>query len=589
MHIPGYRIECLIAEGGMSSVYLATQESLDRRVVIKLLKRFDRPQRAQRFLHEAKVIASLQHRHVVTIYDVGKVGERYYIAMEYLEGGSLADRIEEGIAPKMALDLLESLAACLDFLHRHHVVHRDIKPSNVLFHADGSLRLTDFGIAVRLDEERDAVSAGSRFGSPYYLSPEQVEDRPVDARSDIYSLGVVFYQMLSGKRPYEAASPAETIVAHLSQPIPLLPEDLHGYQGLCEQMLAKKLEDRVESARNLVELIHGVRALQPGHVAGSRLRTRHAGFPLSGKASAAALGILAVSIGILWWPGDHSSAQQVVPRLAAPVPVPVPAPAPAPAPASALAPAIDAIGVIAGAVGTAAVDQPVVATESEEAVPAEISAEQQPPALAAADPVSAETAELAGLSTSDGVSPVGTEIAAPVVVEKPPAADASRVPAQSDDRPVDAWLKAGNEALGRDRLTTPGHDNAYTHYKKVLAHAPGNADALSGIERIADRYAVLARRSLAAGDLRQARLYLERGTDILPQHTGLHAVSAELAVAERPPEPVRVARIEPKRSSAKPMAVTVMEFEGTSVTSRSAAGSDNIAQDLGRMWRSVWD
>ena len=106
----------------MSSVYLATQESLERRVAIKQLKRFDLPQQAQRFVHEAKVIAALQHRHVVTIYDVGTVGERYYIAMEYLEGGSLADRIDEGMSPKIALDLLESLADCLDFLHCHNVV-----------------------------------------------------------------------------------------------------------------------------------------------------------------------------------------------------------------------------------------------------------------------------------------------------------------------------------------------------------------------------------------------------------------------------------------------------------------------------------
>jgi serine/threonine-protein kinase PpkA len=576
MHIPGYRIERLIAEGGMSSVYLATQESLDRRVVIKLLKRFDRPQRAQRFLHEAKVIASLQHRHVVTIYDVGKVGERYYIAMEYLEGGSLADRIEEGISPKAALDLLENLAGCLDFLHRHHVVHRDIKPSNVLFHADGSLRLADFGIAVRLDEERDAVSAGGRFGSPYYLSPEQVEDRPVDARSDIYSLGVVFYQMLSGKRPYEAASPAETIVAHLSQPIPLLPEDLRAYQGLCEQMLAKQPQDRVESARGLLGLIHGVRALQPGHVAGSRVRVRHAGFPLSGKASAA-LGILAVSIGMLWWPGDHGSAQQAVPRLAAP------------APTSALVPDINATHVTAGPAGRAAAEAPAIDTESTVAVPAENSVEQRTPTLAAANPVSAETPAPDQVSSSDEVSPVATEIAAPVVVEEPGAADESRALAQSDARPIDSWLQAGNNALNRDRLTTPGSDNAYGHYKRVLAHAPGNADALSGIGRIADRYAVLARRSLAAGDLRQARLYLERGTGVQTGHAGLQAVSAELAMAERPPEPVRVARVEPKRSSAKPAAVTVMEFEGTSVTSRRTAGSDNIARDLGRIWRSVWD
>ena len=522
MHIPGYRIECLIAEGGMSSVYLATQESLDRRVVIKLLKRFDRPQRAQRFLHEAKVVASLQHRHVVTIYDVGEVGERYYIAMEYLESGSLADRIEEGIAPKMALHLLENLAGCVDFLHRHHVVHRDIKPSNVLFHADGSLRLTDFGIAVRLDEQRDAVTAGSTFGSPYYLSPEQVEDRPVDARSDIYSLGVVFYQMLSGKRPYEAASPAETIVAHLSQPIPLLPEDLRAYQGLCEQMLAKKPEDRVESARNLMELIHGVRALQPGDIAGSRVRARHARFPLSGKA--AALGILAASSGVLWWPGDHGSAQQALPPLAAPAP--------------AVMPEINAAGVLAGPVGRAAAEAPVLDTEIEGVVPAEISAEGQPPALAGADPVSAETPALDAESTADEVSPVGTKIAVPVVVEGPTAEEESRVLAQSDDRPVDSWLQAGNDALNRNRLTTPESDNAYRHYKRVLAHAPGNADALSGIERIADRYAVLARRSLAAGNLRQASVYLERGMGVQAKHAGLHAVSAELALAERPSEPV---------------------------------------------------
>ena len=187
------------------------------------------------------------------------------------------------------------------------------------------------------------------------------------------------------------------------------------------------------------------------------------------------------------------------------------------------------------------------------------------------------------------MSPVGTKIAVPVVVEGPTAEEESRVLAQSDDRPVDSWLQAGNDALNRNRLTTPESDNAYRHYKRVLAHAPGNADALSGMERTADRYAVLARRSLAAGNLRQASVYLERGMGVQAKHAGLRAVSAELALAERASEPVRVARIEPKRSPAKPAAVTVMEFEGTSVTSRSAAGSGNIAKDLGRMWRSVWD
>ena len=574
MNIPGYRIERLIAEGGMSSVYLATQESLDRRVVIKLLKRFDRPQQAQRFLHEAKVIASLQHRHVVTIHDVGKVGERYYIAMEYLEGGCLADRIDEGISPKMALDLLENLAGCLDFVHRQNVVHRDIKPSNILFHADGTLRLTDFGISVRLDDEQDASIAGGRFGSPYYLSPEQAEDLPVDGRSDLYSLGVVFYQMLSGKRPYAAASPAETIVAHLSQPIPLLPDDLQPYQRLCEQMLAKKSEDRVGSARNLVELIHQVRALQPGHVVGSRVKSRHGQFASPGKISTAALGILAISIGILWWPADPGSTQQPAARLAVRAPVTD----------------IDATRVIAGPVGGAVAEEPGADAELDVVAPAEIFAVAQTPPLVVPEPVSADLAE------SGTAIPPGDDLAVPeenntgpVVAEQAPDAVAGSVPEEPEVRRIDSWLQAGDKALSRDWLTTPANDNAYAHYKKVLAHAPGDPDALSGIERIADRYAVLARRSLATGNLRQARVYLRRGAGVQVDHAGLHAVSDELARAERPPEPVRVAGIEPERPPVKPVAVSVLEFEGTSVTSRGAGGSGNIVQDIGTMWRSVFD
>ncbi len=175
MEIPGYRIERLVAEGGMSSVFLAVQESLGRRVALKLLKKFDSAQHATRFLEEARIIASLEHRNIITIHDVGVIGERHYIAMEYLEGGSLQDRIDNGIQPEAAIDLLEDIAICLHFVHRKGIVHRDVKPSNILFHVDGTPKLTDFGIAVQRDRDQEQTMDGSAFGSPYYLSPEQAE------------------------------------------------------------------------------------------------------------------------------------------------------------------------------------------------------------------------------------------------------------------------------------------------------------------------------------------------------------------------------------------------------------------------------
>ena len=175
MKIPGYKIERLIGKGGMSTVYLAVQESLDRRVALKVLKKFDDPKQAARFLHEGRIIASLSHRNIITIHDIGTIGDRLFIAMEYLDGRSLSERIEEGVPLAKTLSLMEQMAACLHFVHRRGIIHRDIKPSNILFHSDGTPKLTDFGIAKQLDSDQEITHEGAALGSPYYLSPEQAE------------------------------------------------------------------------------------------------------------------------------------------------------------------------------------------------------------------------------------------------------------------------------------------------------------------------------------------------------------------------------------------------------------------------------
>jgi serine/threonine-protein kinase PpkA len=196
--IPGYKVERLIAEGGMATVYLATQESLDRRIALKLLKKFDKPEQSKRFINEGRIIASLNHQNIITIHDIGITGDQHYISMEYLEGGDLEARIQGGVTPAIAIDLLKTIGDCLSFVHRKGIVHRDIKPANILFRKDGTPILTDFGIAKQLEQDTRLTMDGTAMGSPDYLSPEQAECKPLDGRTDIYSLGIVLYEMLTG-------------------------------------------------------------------------------------------------------------------------------------------------------------------------------------------------------------------------------------------------------------------------------------------------------------------------------------------------------------------------------------------------------
>lgn len=259
--IPGYSIEKLLAEGGMASVYLARQHSLDRQVAVKLLRKFDNPSQAQRFFNEGRIIASLQHRNIITIYDLGVIDERHYLAMEYLPSGDLRQRIKAGMTPEQVLDVLETLGNCLSFVHRKGIIHRDIKPENILFRLDGSAVLTDFGVAKHMITDNHLTMDGIALGSPYYLSPEQAQCREVDGRADIYSLGIIAYEMLTGSKPFQGDSPLETIMAHLNSDPPPLPTGLSRFQPLLDRMIAVNPRDRFASASELVGFITELRAI----------------------------------------------------------------------------------------------------------------------------------------------------------------------------------------------------------------------------------------------------------------------------------------------------------------------------------------
>ena len=262
MEIPGYEIKRLIGQGGMATVYLAEQRSLGRQVVLKILDTSAgiTAETVERFLNEGRIIASLNHPHIITIYDIGQAGDQIFISMEYVEGGDLKDRLLSKVfAPIEAIEIVEKVAAGLVAAHDNGIVHRDVKPGNILFRRDGTPLLSDFGIAKRLSNDFDLTSTGMFVGSPNYMAPEQSESGPIDGRADIYSLGVILYEMLTGSRTYVADSVIDVILMHKKAPVPKLPSGLEQYQALLNLMMAKARKDRFRDTRSLIHFIAQMR------------------------------------------------------------------------------------------------------------------------------------------------------------------------------------------------------------------------------------------------------------------------------------------------------------------------------------------
>jgi len=255
--IPGYRSLRKIGEGGMAQVYLAEREKDGLQLVLKVLDANLRADETffRRFEREYRLVAGLQNEYVAHIYDQGLAGEHPYIAMEYLSGGTLAARIHEGMTSLTALRVTSRIARALDAIHERGVIHRDLKPPNILFRDNGRPVLVDFGLAKNLSAKTTLTRHGMVIATPRYMSPEQCLGKPADHRSDLYSLGVIFYEMLTGRRLYEGEGPAGLVYQHVHGPIPRLPARLAGYQGILDRLLAKAPEERFRSARELFAMI----------------------------------------------------------------------------------------------------------------------------------------------------------------------------------------------------------------------------------------------------------------------------------------------------------------------------------------------
>ncbi len=256
--IPGYKILSELGRGGIATVYLAVQESLDRQVALKVMSPLlaMEPDYAERFIREGRTVAQLSHSNIITVYDIGLQKHQLFIAMEYISGGNMrAIMPEHQDDPEWALSIAGQIALALGYAHTVGIVHRDVKPENILFRENGSAVLTDFGIAKTITSNTNLTRAGTIIGTPKYMSPEQTDGLGNDPRTDIYSLGIILYEMLTGNVPYDSENSMAVLYAHVHAPIPELPEKLSDLQPLLNNLLAKKAEDRSDDCDELAEII----------------------------------------------------------------------------------------------------------------------------------------------------------------------------------------------------------------------------------------------------------------------------------------------------------------------------------------------
>ncbi|MFK5915400.1 MAG: serine/threonine-protein kinase [Woeseiaceae bacterium] len=278
--IPGYKIIRELGHGGMAHVYLAVQESFGREVALKVLSPnlADDEQFSKRFLREARIVSQLNHPNIVTVYDAGKQGKHHYMSMEYIPGKDVK-QLKDKLSNDDVVRVVKDIARALDYAGSKGFVHRDVKPENIMIHqSDNRVVLMDFGIAYGDDVTQGMTQTGKAIGTPHFMSPEQTKGLQVDHRSDIYSLGVVLFQLLAKRLPFDADSAVAVGIKHLTAPIPLLPAGLEVFQPIINHCLSKEPQHRYQKAN---EVLHALEKISVDQI--KSIDTEATQFRQSGK------------------------------------------------------------------------------------------------------------------------------------------------------------------------------------------------------------------------------------------------------------------------------------------------------------------
>ncbi|MFL0801836.1 MAG: serine/threonine protein kinase [Agarilytica sp.] len=484
LEIPGYDIIEPIGRGGMASVYRARQHSFDRNVALKILKPDLSEDDAfcQRFVMESLIVAKLNHSHIVQVYDVGEVKNNYYIAMEFLCGGDLQKRLKEGLSAQESVSIIKQIASALDFAHRKHIIHRDLKPDNVMFREDEAAVLTDFGIAKETNADINLTQTGLIVGTPKYMSPEQIRGADPSPQGDIYSLGIMFYQLLCNRVPFHGADLVATAYQHFNEPVPLLPPHLSQFQELIEHMLAKTIEDRIPCGKDVVKELERIEKAHPIEIPDDETAVMPSGgFNLENDETLVQSGS-DLQAGVETKVMPKSKSRNI------------------------------------------ASDPTLVKTENEQrpnSTPAENTSVEN---HSAPDNTENNTTKFTQLRESPFTNKaILGGMATLVIIVGLIFAITSNSPQEQSAPPapitavnteeITALLLAAHNDIQNNRLRT-GESNALSKYEQVLILSPGHPQALEGKTKVAKKYISLAKKAIQNKNFGLAQQHLDNATDI---------------------------------------------------------------------------
>ena len=513
IQIPGYLIKREIGAGGMATVYLAVQTSLEREVALKVMNpaMVSDPTFSRRFMQEARTLASLAHPNIVAVYDVGITDEKlHYFSMQHLPHGDFLHRIRDGVGEREVLRVVSGVSRALGYAHQRGFVHRDVAPGNVLFDVNGNPVLTDFGIARAVSKTSRITNAGVSVGTSHYMSPEQARGGDVDGRSDLYSLGAVTFEALTGHAPYEGDDGFAIAYAHVFEPIPRLPQHLQHWQALIDRAMAKDPAQRYQNADEFVAALAEVERLlappadatQPLSLAAVQQATLNmnaptVAMPLPATAERGATQVLAAPAAA----GDLGAELRQLRQQAQVAPAPL-TPPPAPADTG----GVRRAGLWFAAVGVAAAvaligyglwrgraPEPLPPLPAQ---PAEAATPKPTPAPVVAAP--ADLAPEAGLDIASD-DPSALEL---LGIDEPDADEQRRLALETTVvDPVAELLRLARADVAGKRLTLPPGRNATDRYRLVLKLDRDNAAAGAGLVETANALLQVAEAQYQAGKI----------------------------------------------------------------------------------------
>jgi serine/threonine-protein kinase PpkA len=531
--IPGYRIESKIGEGGMATVYLA-EDALERPVALKIMAptTLADPSAEERFLKEGKIIAKLSHPNIVTVHTLGRYESMYYMVIEYIKGGNLIARIQQGLTVQNTFDICKQIASALGYAHNRGYIHRDVKPANILFREDGTAVLSDFGIARDVVSPTHLTAMGQAIGTPEYMSPEQITGRPVDARCDLYSLGVVLYEMLTRQKPFKGDTALSTAMCHLRDPVPQLPKPLTYCQPLIERLLAKDPDERFATAEQFIQILEDISAKAARFTESSRTKIKtprsatvvksigkkrsrpHKWLKSKTIAWAAGFGVLVMVVGtaVYYWQMAH----YIDPRTRVIINMLL-----------SHAEQLMATSRLIEPAGDNAYQNYLYILEFDprnkqareglkniaDRLEKHALAKQQQDQFEEALALTAQGIKIA--PQHEGLRALRKELS-------------QQLEEKWRRREVARLIAKAEQQLAASHLMEPADDNAYQSYRSVLKLDPHNRQALSGIQKIANRIEQLARTNQRQEKYKQGLKMVTQGLLATPKHSGLLTLQKEL-------------------------------------------------------------